>query len=57
MKEHSLANELDLWVLLGSTHQLTGLHKPHNSLYVIDSVGEIVDRYDKRFCTPGDLEH
>ncbi|REK12061.1 MAG: carbon-nitrogen hydrolase family protein [Planctomycetota bacterium] len=52
-----LADELDQWVVLGSTHQLTGEHKPHNSLYVINPQGEIVDRYDKRFCTGGDLKH
>jgi predicted amidohydrolase len=40
-----------LWVLLGSTHRLSDGHKPHNSVYVIDSRGNIVDRYDKRFCT------
>jgi predicted amidohydrolase len=39
------------WVLLGSTHRLSGQHKPHNSVYVINSHGKIVDRYDKRFCT------
>ena len=30
-------------------------NKPHNSLYLIDHEGKIVDRYDKRFCTKGDL--
>jgi predicted amidohydrolase len=40
-----------LWVLLGSTHRLSDGHKPHNSVYVIDAHGKIVDRYDKRFCT------
>ena len=40
-----------LWVLLGSTHRLSAGHKPHNSVYVIDAQGKIVDRYDKRFCT------
>jgi predicted amidohydrolase len=40
-----------LWVLLGSSHRLSGGHKPHNSVYVIDPRGNIVDRYDKRFCT------
>jgi len=32
-------------------------HKPHNSLYLINPQGEIVDRYDKRFCTTGDLKN
>lgn len=40
-----------VWVLLGSTHRLSKGHKPHNSVYVIDAQGKIVDRYDKRFCT------
>ncbi|MCR9295986.1 MAG: carbon-nitrogen hydrolase family protein [bacterium] len=52
-----LARELQLWLVLGATHQLSGDNKPHNSLYVINARGEIVDRYDKRFCTSGDLRH
>ena len=51
----ALARELHLWVVLGSTHPLTKPNKPHNSLYLINPKGRIVDRYDKRFCTPGDL--
>jgi predicted amidohydrolase len=47
----SLARKLRLWVLLGSTHPLTGKNKPHNSVYVINARGEIVERYDKLFCT------
>jgi predicted amidohydrolase len=59
----TLARELRLWVILGSAHRLTPPHKPHNSCYVIDAEGLIVDRYDKRFCagppdaTAGDLLH
>jgi len=45
-----LARQCRLWVILGSTHRLTGRHKPHNSLYIINDDGELVDRYDKRFC-------
>ncbi|MCF7975164.1 MAG: carbon-nitrogen hydrolase family protein [Phycisphaerae bacterium] len=52
-----LADELDLWVVLGSAHRLSAGVKPHNSLYVINPAGKIVDRYDKRFCTGGDLKH
>jgi predicted amidohydrolase len=44
------ARRLRLWVLLGSTHRLSSA-KPHNSVYVIDHRGDIVERYDKRFCT------
>lgn len=40
-----------IFVLLGSTHRLTGNRKPHNSVYVINSQGAICGRYDKRYCT------
>lgn len=40
-----------VWVLLGSTHRLSGGHRPHNCVYAIDPRGRIADRYDKRFCT------
>lgn len=52
-----LAKTLRLWVLLGSSHRLSGDHKPHNSLYLVNPEGKIIDRYDKRFCTKGDLDH
>lgn len=58
-----LARELELWVVLGSSHQLSDPHKPHNCQYVIDPSGRIVDRYDKMFCAgdrkgrTGDLAH
>ncbi len=51
----ALTAKLGLWVVLGSTHRLTEPNKPHNSLYLINPKGRIADRYDKRFCTPGDL--
>ncbi len=54
-KVMALAAELGLWIVLGSTHRLTEPNKPHNSLYLINPNGKIVDRYDKRFCTTGDL--
>ena len=54
-KVMALAAKLGLWVVLGSTHRLTEPNKPYNSLYVINPKGKIVDRYDKRFCTKGDL--
>ena len=50
-----------IWVVLGSNHRLSGRSTPHNSLYVIDPKGDVVDRYDKRVCAgpPGarDLAH
>jgi len=52
-----LAKALNVWVILGSAHALSGDHKPHNSLYVINPEGRVVDRYDKRFCTSRDLRH
>ncbi len=45
-----LAGQCRLRVMLGSTHRLTGPHQPHNSLYIINDHGTLVDRYDKRFC-------
>ena len=53
----ALAAKLKLWVALGSMHQLTPPNKPHNSLYLINANGQIENRYDKRFCTQGDLEY
>ena len=50
-------------VVLGSAHRLTEPNKPHNSLYIIDEEGRLIDRYDKRFCSgdasgmTGDLAH
>jgi predicted amidohydrolase len=56
------ARRYRIWVVIGCNHKLTGRHRPHNSLYVINPKGELVDRYDKRFCTgdnarTGDLKH
>jgi len=51
------ADSLNVWVLLGSSHRLSGGHRPHNSIYLIDPDGKIADRYDKRFCTEGDLKY
>ncbi len=45
------ARKAKVWVLLGSTHRLSNGNKPHNSIYIIDPRGQIVERYDKRFCT------
>ena len=45
------ARQEGIWVLLGSTHRLSGDHLPHNSVYVISDTGQVVERYDKRFCT------
>lgn len=52
-----LARELHVWVLLGSIHPLGEGFRPMNSVYLISDSGKIADRYDKRFCTKGDLEY
>lgn len=46
-----LAGELGMWVVIGGNHRLTGERRPHNSLWIINDRGELVDRYDKRFCS------
>lgn len=59
----ALAAELGVWAVVGGNHRLSGGHRPHNSLWVINDRGELADRYDKRrvshaeitgFYTPGD---
>jgi len=55
LKIMALAGKLRLWVVLGSTHKLSESNKPHNSLYLINPEGKVVNRYDKRFCTRQDL--
>src|SRR4030042_3547293 len=51
----ALAGKLKLWWVWGSVHRLGGPGKISNCLYLIDSNGKIADRYDKRFCTAGEL--
>src|SRR5581483_2711913 len=41
------AGQLGLWVVVGANHPLSPPHRPHNSLFVISSSGELVARYDK----------
>ena len=52
-----LAGQLNLWVVLGSSHRLTEPNKPHNSLYLISPESKLVDRYDKRFGTAVDMDN
>ncbi len=40
-----------VWIVFGSAHSLSQGRKPHNSLYVVDAEGRLIDRYDKQFCT------
>ena len=53
----ALARTFKTWIILGSIHPLSDGIKPHNCLYLINAEGEIQDRYDKRFCTSGDLKY
>jgi predicted amidohydrolase len=53
----TLANDLKIWLVLGSSHYLDENTKPTNCLYLIDPDGKIVDRYDKCFCTEGDQKY
>lgn len=50
-----LARQHGIRVILGSAHYVDDAVKPMNCLYVISRQGRIVNRYDKRMCTPGDL--
>lgn len=52
-----LAGELGLWVIVGSAHRLTAPNKPHNCLYLIGPKGDLVSRYDKRFCMDREMPH
>jgi predicted amidohydrolase len=52
-----LARAVGVWLVVGSMHPLSAGHAPHNALYVIHPRGELVDRYDKLFCTRQDLAH
>jgi predicted amidohydrolase len=58
-----VARSVGIWLVVGSAHRLSEGRRPHNSVYVIDDRGQIVDRYDKRFCSgdaegrTGDLAH
>ena len=49
-----LAGEHNIWIVLGSAHKLSVTDKPHNCLYIINNKGQLIDRYDKRFCA-GDV--
>jgi len=53
----ALAGKLGVWVVLGSTHRLSGSNKPHNCLYLISPQGKLADRYDKRFCLAKELAY
>lgn len=37
--------------MIGGNHRLTCDHWPHNSLWIINDRGVLVDRCDKRYCS------
>jgi predicted amidohydrolase len=51
-----LARKLKIWVSVGSVHRLGKSSKISNCQYLIGPEGKIRDRYDKRFCTRGELK-
>jgi predicted amidohydrolase len=55
LKIMALAGKFKLWVALGSVHQLNSSDRISNCLYLIEPDRKIADRYDKRFCTAGEL--
>ena len=51
-----LAENLNLGIIYGSNHRISG-EDIRNSLKYVSGKGELVERYDKRFCTPEDLKY
>ncbi len=51
----ALAAKLKIWVVLGSIHPSANPNRPYNCLYLLGPDGKIAQRYDKRFCTRGEL--
>jgi predicted amidohydrolase len=49
------AKRLGIWVIVGCNQRLTPPNRPHNSLFVISDQGELVSRYDKRFCSHSEI--
>lgn len=47
----TLAGELGIWAVIGSSHPLSNPNRPHNSLYVFSSEGRLHTRYDKQWCS------
>jgi predicted amidohydrolase len=45
-----LARKLHLWAVVGGNHRLEHT-RPHNSLWIINDHGQLVDRYDKRYLS------
>jgi predicted amidohydrolase len=50
------AKKLGIWVVFGCNHRLSEPNRPHNSLYVVSDTGEVVTRYDKRWCSNTEIK-
>lgn len=51
----TLCGDLGIWAVVGSCHYMSDSKRPRNSLYIIDSQGELLGRYDKRFCSHSEI--
>lgn len=51
-----LCRKTGIWAVIGSCHRISHTERPRNSLYIVDSQGDIHDRYDKRFCSHSEIE-
>ena len=49
------AQRLNMWVAVGCNHRLTAPNRPHNSLFIISDSGQIIGRYDKRYCSNSEI--
>jgi|TARA_R110001583_G_scaffold32107_6_gene109936 predicted amidohydrolase len=47
----ALCARLNIFAVVGGAHRLSQTDRPHNSLYIISSEGEILTRYDKRYLS------
>ncbi|PCJ18619.1 MAG: carbon-nitrogen hydrolase family protein [Candidatus Cloacimonadota bacterium] len=52
-----ICKNLNIWVALGSNHMFLSEKRPYNSIYIINNTGNIVARYDKRFCSNSEINH
>lgn len=51
----ALCGKLNTFAVVGGAHRLTATSRPHNSLYVFSTTGDLLTRYDKRFLSHSEL--
>ena len=49
------AERLGVWTVFGCNHRQPEPQRPHNSMFVVSDRGEVVARYDKRWCSYSEL--